>query len=99
MRLFGYRDINGKFDDQIDKMLDSIDQLSDICEPNDMADQIGNLNQMIRTKTEFNRSRDQMVENFSKIAGSLAAVGMLLLFERQHVITSKSLSFIPKPRL
>lgn len=99
MQIKDFKTINGKFDESIDAMLDSINQLSPMCEPTDMTDQIRNLDQLVRTKTEFNRSRNQFIDGAIKVGGTLASIVVLLWFEQRHVITTKTLSFVPKPRL
>jgi hypothetical protein len=35
----------------------------------------------------------------ASVAGSLAGIGLILLFEMRGVITSKSMNFVPKPKI
>lgn len=99
MQIKDFKTINMRFDDEIKAMLDDVSELSTVCEPSDMTDQLRNLDQLVRSKTEFNRSRNQMIENAVKLGGTLLSIGLLLYFEQRHVITTKTLSFVPKPRL
>lgn len=93
------RDINGVFDDNISKVLDSISEM----DPNDqteaMSEQVKLLGEVVRVKNEYNKPNNEKFEKIASICGTLLGIGAMLAFEQNGVITSKVLSFIPKPRI
>lgn len=60
---------------------------------------IADLKAMVAVKNDLNEQHHSMIEAGLKVAGSIVCVGAMLFFERSHAITSKSLSFMPKPKL
>ena len=93
------KNINEKFDGSIDEMLDSIKVLDPESEATKMSEQVRNLDAIIKAKNEFNRPAREFAEMAARVGGTVLSIGILLAFEQSHVITSKALSFIPKPRL
>jgi hypothetical protein len=61
--------------------------------------QLEDLKTMVATKNEFNSHRKELID--TSIKAGLSVVGILLMlgFEVNHAITSKSLSFMPKPKI
>jgi hypothetical protein len=61
--------------------------------------QLEDLKTMVATKNDFNSHRKELID--TSIKAGLSVVGILLMlgFEVNHAITSKSLSFMPKPKI
>lgn len=59
---------------------------------------IADLKAMVAVKNDLNEQHHSILETGLKVVGSVVCVGAMLFFERSHAITSKSLSFMPKPK-
>lgn len=93
------RDIDGIFDDNITKVLDSISELDPNSQTETMSDQVKLLGEVVRVKNEYNKPKNELIQKITTIGGTLLGIGAMLAFEQNGVITSKAMSFIPKPRI
>lgn len=92
MKLFGKRT---DLDDQIDKVMSELDTMSPI--ENKYPEMLGYLERLIRLKNEERRDRISK-DAILGVAGSLLGILIIVAFEQNHVIGSKGLGFIPRPR-
>lgn len=91
-----HRNINKAFDDNIDAALANIYGAVD----DDHAKMaVDDLKVLVEAKKDFNADRNAMIQKVVGVGGTLVCVGLMLAFETNNVLTTKALSFIPKPKI
>ena len=50
-------------------------------------------------KKMYNEDRNAMIAKVVGVGGTLVCLGLMFAFETDHVITTKALSFVPKPKI
>lgn len=73
----------------------TIEKREEVLQSQDMQD----LKALVALKKDYNSQRNETIQTVVKAGLSLAGVLILLAFEQNHSITTKSLSFFPKPRV
>ena len=61
--------------------------------------EIDRLGKLLELKKAYNADRQETIQTLIKAGMTLSGILMLLTFERENVITSKALSFIPKAKI
>ena len=57
------------------------------------------LKSLVAVKNDYNDHRKSLIETVVKAGVSLAGIVILLGFEANHTISSRSLGFLPKPKI
>ena len=57
------------------------------------------LKSLVAIKNDYNDHRKSLIETVVKAGVSLAGIVILLGFEANHTISSRSLGFLPKPKI
>lgn len=73
----------------------TIEKREEVLQSQDMQD----LKALVALKKDYNSQRNETIQTVVKAGLSLVGVLILLAFEQNHSITTKSLSFFPKPRV
>lgn len=60
---------------------------------------IDQLKTVVAVKKDFNTHRKEITDTIIKAGLSVLAIGIMLAFEQNHSITTRSLSFLPKPKI
>ena len=87
-----HRNINKAFDDNIDAALANIYGAVD---DNHARMAVDDLKVLVEAKKMYNEDRNAMIG----VGGTLVCLGLMFAFETDHVITTKALSFVPKPKI
>lgn len=91
-----HRNINKAFDDNIDAALANIYGAVD---DNHARMAVDDLKVLVEAKKMYNEDRNAMVAKVVGVGGTLLCLGLMFAFETDHVITTKALSFVPKPKI
>ena len=91
-----HRNINKAFDDNIDAALANIYGAVDDSHARMAVDDVKVL---VEAKKAYNEDRNALILKAVGVGGTLACLGLMFAFETDHVITTKALSFIPKPKI
>lgn len=90
------RNINRAFDDNIDAALANIYGAVD----DDHARlAVDDLKALVEARKEYNEDCNATIQKVIGVGGTLLCLGLMFAFETDHVITTKALSFVPKPRI
>ena len=60
---------------------------------------IANARKVIDLKNQYNSQKNERIVKVIGAATSILCVGLMMAFEKSNVITTKSLSFFPKPHI
>ena len=74
-------------------------EISDSWAKPESNDDIEQLKSLVAVKKEYNDHKVAIWDTVIKAGVSILSIGVLLGFEMNHSITSRSLSFMPKPKL
>lgn len=65
----------------------------------DIHNDIQDLKDIVAIKNDYNAQRSDMASTIVRAGCALASVALMLTFEISHSITTKSLGFMPKPKI
>lgn len=65
----------------------------------DIHNDIQDLKDIVTIKNDYNAQRSDMASTIVRAGCALASVVLMLTFEISHSITTKSLGFMPKPKI
>ena len=65
----------------------------------DIHNDIQDLKDIVTIKNDYNAQRSDMASTIVRAGCALASVALMLTFEISHSITTKSLGFMPKPKI
>ena len=65
----------------------------------DIHTDIQDLKDIVAIKNDYNAQRSEMASTIVRAGCALASVTLMLTFEISHSITTKSLGFMPKPKI
>ncbi len=65
----------------------------------DFHNDIQDLKDIVAIKNDYNAQRSDMASTIVRAGCALASVALMLTFEISHSITTKSLGFMPKPKI
>ena len=65
----------------------------------DIHNDIQDLKDIVAVKNDYNAQRSDMASTIVRAGCALASVALMLTFEISHSITTKSLGFMPKPKI
>lgn len=65
----------------------------------DIRNDIQDLKDIVTIKNDYNAQRSDMASTIVRAGCALASVALMLTFEISHSITTKSLGFMPKPKI
>lgn len=65
----------------------------------DIHTDIQDLKDIVAIKNDYNAQRSDMASTIVRAGCALASVALMLTFEISHSITTKSLGFMPKPKI
>ena len=65
----------------------------------DIHNDIQDLKDIVTIKNDYNAQRSEMASTIVRAGCALASVALMLTFEISHSITTKSLGFMPKPKI
>lgn len=65
----------------------------------DIHNDIQDLKDIVAIKNDYNAQRSDMTSTIVRAGCALASVALMLTFEISHSITTKSLGFMPKPKI
>lgn len=65
----------------------------------DIHTDIQDLKDIVAIKNDYNAQRSEMASTIVRAGCALASVALMLTFEISHSITTKSLGFMPKPKI
>lgn len=65
----------------------------------DIHNDIQDLKDIVTIKNDYNAQRNDMASTIVRAGCALASVALMLTFEISHSITTKSLGFMPKPKI
>lgn len=82
---------------EIDNVIESMSSLDPTCEL--YKKQIEVLESLIELDKKQNPKKKISPDTIAVIAGNLLGIGLILVFEEKHVITSKALGFVLKGRV
>ncbi len=89
------KDINRDFDDDITLLVYELYTHND---PEARGQLINDIKTLVEAKRDFNSNRHDMIVKSITAGTTLLGIIIMLGFEESHVITSKVLGFIPKPK-
>lgn len=64
-----------------------------------LQNDINDMKALVAVKNDYNEQRTQLVDTVIKAGLALASVVVMLGFEVNHSITTRGLSFMPKPKI
>lgn len=65
----------------------------------DIHTDIQDLKDIVAIKNDYNAQRSDMASTIVRAGCALASIALMLTFEISHSITTKSLGFMPKPKI
>lgn len=92
------KEINRKFDEQVERMLDHLAETENVTDTEYQAT-LGSMGDLIDVKNKYNHDHETRIDNGGKISCTVITTIALLMFETSHVISSKAFSWIPKPKM
>ena len=90
-------DINQNFDDDITLLISQLYTLDDDSEARGKL--VNDIKNLVEAKKNYNSNRNDMIIKSITAGTTLLGIIVMLGFEESHVITSKVLGFIPKPKI
>lgn len=89
-------DINQNFDDDITLLISQLYTLDDDSEARGKL--VSDIKTLVEAKRDYNSDRHDTIMKSIAAGTTLLGIIVMLGFEESHVITSKVLGFIPKPK-
>lgn len=90
-------DINQNFDDDITLLISQLYTLDENSEARGKL--VNDIKNLVEAKKNYNSNRNDMIIKSITAGTTLLGIIVMLGFEESHVITSKVLGFIPKPKI
>lgn len=90
-------DINQNFDDDITLLISQLYTLDEDSEARGKL--VNDIKNLVEAKKNYNSNRNDMIIKSITAGTTLLGIIVMLGFEESHVITSKVLGFIPKPKI
>lgn len=90
-------DINQNFDDDITLLISQLYTLDEDSEARGKL--VNDIKNLVEAKKNYNSNRNDMIIKSIMAGTTLLGIIVMLGFEESHVITSKVLGFIPKPKI
>ena len=90
-------DINQNFDDDITLLISQLYTLDEDSEARGKL--VNDIKNLVEAKKNYNSNRHDMIIKSITAGTTLLGIIVMLGFEESHVITSKVLGFIPKPKI
>ena len=91
------KDINQNFDDDITLLISELYTHDD--DPETRGRLVNDIKILVEAKRDFNSDRHDTIVKSIAAGTTLLGIIVMLGFEESHVITSKVLGFIPKPKV